>query len=457
MPRASPEVPPLAPLLARSYADHGLAARSVLLAVSGGADSTALLVGTARIREALGLRVEVATFDHGLRGGSAQEAASVARLAARLGLPCHVRALALSPGAGVEARAREARYATLEALRGERDLAAIATGHTMNDQAETLLMRLARGTALRGARGIHAEASRLVRPLLGCSRADVLAFLAAEGQAYVEDPMNADPAFFRTRVRRDALPALDRAAGFSTLAHLANFARLAAEDEALLERLADASWERLSLPGGGLDAVGVGALEAPLRRRVLARLLDAAGARVDQGTLERVMDAVRRAGTTPLSGGSSLRATGGRVRCVGPTRTVAPGPLLLTGPGAAGDFGAWHFRVAEGSVPPGVLEFALGKEAAWPLMVRSRRAGDRVHTRSGHRKVQDVLVDARVPAEARDAQPVVVDADGRLLWLPGVLAAVGVQKRGQGVSEVASRHSLWASPPLSSEHPGPPL
>ncbi|RKG76356.1 tRNA lysidine(34) synthetase TilS, partial [Corallococcus terminator] len=275
MPRASPGLPPLAALLARSYADHGLAARSVLLAVSGGADSTALLVGTARVREALGLRVEVATFDHGLREEAAEEVATVAALSARLGLVCHVRSLALSPGAGMEARAREARYATLEVLREARNLTAIATGHTLNDQAETLLMRLARGTALRGARGILAEAPSLIRPLLECSRDDVLAFLHAEGLAYVRDPMNADPSLFRTRVRTDALPALDRAAGFSTLAHLANFARLASEDEALLGRLADASWERLALPGGGLDVVGVGALEGPLRRRVLARLLEA--------------------------------------------------------------------------------------------------------------------------------------------------------------------------------------
>ncbi|RYZ37215.1 MAG: tRNA lysidine(34) synthetase TilS [Myxococcaceae bacterium] len=455
MPRASPGFPPLAALLARSYADHGLGARSVLLAVSGGADSTALLAGTARVREALGLRVEVATFDHGLRKESVEEVASVAALSARLGLTCHVRALALSPGPGVEARAREARYATLEVLRQERNLTAIATGHTLNDQAETLLMRLARGTALKGARGIHAEAPTLIRPLLECSRDDVLAFLHAEGLTYASDPMNADPALFRTRVRTDVLPALDRAAGFRTLTHLANFSRLAAEDEALLERLANVSWERLSLPGGGLDAVGVGALEAPLRRRVLARLLEAAGARVDQGTLERVMDAVRRGGSTPLSGGASLKATGGRVRCVGPHPEGPPGALVLAGPGAEGGFGAWRFQVAEGLVPPGVLEFALGKETAWPLTVRSRRPGDRVRTRSGHRKVQDVLVDARVPAEARDAQPVVVDADGGLLWLPGVLASVAA--RGAGSTEVASRHSLWASPPLSSEREGPRL
>ncbi|RKH56666.1 tRNA lysidine(34) synthetase TilS [Corallococcus llansteffanensis] len=455
MPRESPERPPLPALLARAYADHGLAARSVLLAVSGGADSTALLAGTARVRDSLRLRVEVATFDHGLRAEAAEEVAAVARLSARLGLACHVRKLALSPGPGVEARAREARYATLEVLRKERDLDAVATGHTMNDQAETLLMRLARGTALRGARGIHAEAATLIRPLLACSRADVLAFLRAEGLDFVRDPMNADPALFRTRVRTGALPALDEAAGFSTVEHLANFARLAAEDEALLARLADASWERLSLPGGGLDAVGLRALEPPLQRRVLARLLGMAGLRVDHATLERGLDAVRRGASTALSGGARLKATGGRVRCVGRHPEAPPGALMLGGPGAAGDFGAWHFQVAEGSSPPGVLGIALGKETAWPLTVRSREPGDRIRTHSGHRKVQDVLVDARVPSEARDAQPVLVDARGGLLWLPGVLAPPAAL--GEDVHEVASRQSLWATPPGPSERKTPPL
>ncbi|RKH04619.1 tRNA lysidine(34) synthetase TilS [Corallococcus sp. CA053C] len=459
MPRESPERPALPALLARAYAAHGLAARSVLLAISGGADSTALLAGTARIRDSLRLRVEVATFDHGLRAEAADEVAAVARLSARLGFACHVRSLALSPGPGVEARAREARYATLEVLRKEHNLDAVATGHTMNDQAETLLMRLARGTALRGARGIHAEGATLIRPLLACSRADVLAFLRAEGLDFVRDPMNADPALFRTRVRTGALPALDEAAGFSTLEHLANFARLAAEDESLLARLADASWERLSLPGGGLDAVGVRALEAPLQRRVLARLLGTAGLHVDHATLERGMDAVRRGSSTALSGRWHLKTTGGRVRCVGRPPEAPPGALVLAGQGAAGDFGAWHFQVAEGSRPPGVLGIALGKETAWPLTVRSRKPGDRVQTHSGHRKVQDVLVDARVPSEARAAQPVVVDARGGLLWLPGVLTppAVSPAVLEADARAVASRQSLWATPPAPSERKTPPL
>lgn len=451
MPRASSETSSLTAALARSYAEHGARSRSVLLAVSGGADSTALLVGTARVREALALRVEVATVDHGLRAEAAEEVTSVVGLATRLGLTCHVRRLELEPGPGVEARAREARYAALEALRKERGLDFVATGHTLDDQAETLLMRLSRGTALRGARAIHARASTLLRPLLSCSRDDVLAFLATEEVGFVRDPMNADPSFFRTRVRRDVLPALNRAAGFSTVEHLATFARLASEDEALLAGLADAAWERLTLPGGGLEAVGLRALEPPLARRVLARLLGEAGARVDHATLERGRDVVARGGSMPLSDGLLFKATGGRVRCVAPGRKMPPPSLVLEGPGARGDFDAWRFQVAEGTPPPGVLVLMLEAGTAWPLTVRSRFPGDRIRTRAGHRKVQDALVDARVPSEDRDVRPVVVDALGEVLWLPGVLP------RFVEPHEVSSRHSLWAFPPLTSERKPPPL
>jgi tRNA(Ile)-lysidine synthase len=450
MPHASPGNAPLPAALARSYAGHR--ARSVLLAVSGGADSTALLVGTAYVRRELGLHVEVATVDHGLRPEAAKEVEEVAGLAGRLGLTCHVRKLAVAPGAGMEARAREARYRTLEVLRHERGLDLVATGHTRDDQAETLLMRLSRGAALQGARGIHTRTNTLLRPLLACSRADVLAFLAAERVGYVKDPMNADPALFRTRVRSEVLPALHRAAGFDTTEHLATFARLAAEDEALLTGLAQGAWTRLTLPDGGLDAVGLRALEPPLLRRVIARLLGEAGARVDHATLERARDRVLRGGSLPLSGGWTLKTTGGRVRCVAPGRGAPVAALVLEGPGARGDFGAWRFQVAEASAPPGVLALVLEAEPAWPLTVRSRQPGDRLRTRAGHRKVQDTLVDARVPAEARDGVPLVVDARGEVLWLPGVATRFVEPSAGEGPQGV-----LWARPPPSSERKTPPL
>jgi tRNA(Ile)-lysidine synthase len=437
--------------LHEAYARLWLEGGSVLLAVSGGADSTALLVGTALVRERLGLRVEVATLDHGLRPGSSEEAQAVARLAARFGFGCHVRALGLTGGAGVEARAREARYAALEALRRERELGAVATAHTASDQAETLLMRLARGTALRGAAGIHAARPGLVRPLLERTREEVVAFLEEQGVGYVTDPMNADPALFRTRIRQDALPALSRAAGFAVEARLASFARLAAEDDALLSRLAEDAWRRLRLEDGSLDAPGVRALEPSLRRRVLTRLLWEAAVTADDATLARVLRAVERGGVATVGRGLQLRATSGRVRCARPGTRPLSAALRLEGAGARGTLEGtgWRFSVEVEPPPAGVHGLRLPETTLWPLTVRTRQPGDRVRTASGQRKLQDLLVDLRVPAEARAAWPLVADAGGTVLWVPGVWAPAP--------ASVSSRQYLWAAPPGPSIQRTPPL
>jgi tRNA(Ile)-lysidine synthase len=442
--------------LEEAYTRLGLRGGSVLLAVSGGADSTALLVGTARVASRLQLRVEVATLDHGLRPESRAEVQSVVRLAGEQGLPCHVREMRLRGGPGVEARAREARYAALEALRRERGLAVVATAHTASDQAETLLMRLARGTALRGAGGIQEARPGLVRPLLERTRAEVEAFLEAEGVAYSTDPMNADPSLFRTRVRRDALPALSRAAGHAVEARLAAFARLAAEDDALLSGLAEEAWRRLRLEDGSLEAVGVRALESPLRRRVLARLVGEAGVPVDDALLARVLRAVEHGGVASLGRTLQVRAAGGRVRCV---RWEAPmsvsmsmsAELRLEGPGARGllEGTGWRFVVESGPPPPGVHGRVLARETRWPLTVRTRRPGDRLRTAAGHRKLQDLLVDLRVPVEARATWPVVVDAGGQVLWLPGLWSPPP--------PAAASGQALWAVPPGASIQRAPPL
>ncbi|NMO14402.1 tRNA lysidine(34) synthetase TilS [Pyxidicoccus fallax] len=451
MPRTGPRTHLLTQTLEAAYARLGLRGGSVLLAVSGGADSTALLVGTARVAPRLRLRVEVATLNHGLRLESQAEVQAVVRLAGGLGLPCHVRELHLRPGAGVEARAREARYAALEALRRERGLMAVATAHTASDQAETLLMRLARGTALRGAGGIQEAREGLVRPLLERTRADVEAFLAEEGVTYSTDPMNADPALFRTRIRRDVLPAFSRAAGHAVETRLAAFARLAAEDDALLASLADEAWRRLRLEDGSLEAVGVRALEAPLRRRVLVRLLGEAGVPADEALLARVLRAVERGGVASLGRELQLRAASGRVRCVRREERPETRELRLDGPGAGGllEGTGWRFSVEPGPPPLGVHGLVLAEGTRWPLTVRTRQPGDRLGTAAGQRKLQDVLVDLRVPAEKRAAWPVVVDGEGRVLWLPGLWSPPP--------PAVASGHALWAAPPGPSIQRTPSL
>jgi tRNA(Ile)-lysidine synthase len=450
MPRTGPATDLITWTLEAELRRFGLAGRSVLLAVSGGADSTALLVGTALVRARLGLTVEVATLDHGLRSEAGEEARAVERLAALHGLPCHVRRLNLRPGAGVEERARKARYEALEALRAERELAAVATAHTATDQAETLLMRLARGSALKGAAGIQRRRGSVVRPLLARTREELEAFLQEQGIGFVTDPMNADLSLFRVRVRREVLPTLSRAAGFPVEERLASFARLAAEDDALLEELAATAGRRLVLPEGGLDAVGVRALEPPLRRRVLARLLAQEGAGVDDATLSRVLEAVARGGSATLSGGLQLRASGGVVRCVRP-RAAVSSSLLLEGEGASGTLEGtgWSFRVGPTPQRPGALRLILPQEVRWPLTVRTRKPGDRIQGARGSRKLQDLFVDLRVPAERRDLQPVVADGEGRLLWVPGLWEP----PEGKGISG----QCLWAFPPSPSSRASGPL
>jgi tRNA(Ile)-lysidine synthase len=216
---------------------------AILLAVSGGPDSTALLHGAARLAPERGWRLGVAHLDHALRVESADEAAAVAAAAARLGLPVEVRRtdvreLAAAEHRSVEDAGRQARYRFLEevATRLGED-ALIATAHTADDVAETILLRLARGSGLRGARGIPARRGRIVRPLLGARHAALRAALDAAGIGYLADPSNTDAAHARNRVRADLLPALERVNPGAVEA-LLRFGRLAADDDDLLDALA---------------------------------------------------------------------------------------------------------------------------------------------------------------------------------------------------------------------------
>lgn len=425
--------------------------RGVLLAVSGGADSVALLVGSARLAPALGLRLEVAWLDHGLRPDVAHEGALVARLAAARGLPFHRRALALEGGAGIEARARKAREAALEAIREAQGLQLIATGHSASDQAETVLMRLARGASLRGAAGILARKGRLIRPLLDFTREELQAVLTAEGLSWVEDPMNADPSFLRVRMRREVLPSLEQAAGAGATSRLARFAGWAAEDEAHLEAEAQEAFHRLSLSPGTLDAVGLRALAPALRRRVLARLIEPQAGALTAMRLADVLRALEAGRRCEVGRGWQLASASGQVRLVPPSsRTPAP-PCSLVLAGAHGEvtWGGWRVGWQRGSTPsPARYGFPLSAAqlAGTPtLHLRARRAGDRVRLPDGHtRSLGDVLVDARIPRERRGDWPVVTGEEGEVLWVPGAVRATLESPSGW----------LWAEPVATTNERG---
>ncbi|RPH71985.1 MAG: tRNA lysidine(34) synthetase TilS [Myxococcaceae bacterium] len=397
-------------VIEKAVADvFGRQAGRILVAVSGGVDSLALLVTAARVA---GDRTGVASLDHGLRPEAPAEVERVRELVRSLGLPFHTGSLQLRPGPGAEARARTARYAALDRIARDHGYAAIATAHTADDQAETLLMRLARGSALRGAAAIRAEAPRLLRPLLTIRRSQTEALVAAAGLEPVRDPSNDDPGLFRTRIRHHVLPVLRQAAGPSVVERLARFARSAAEDEELLAAQATQALERVR-DGTGLDAVAVRALPWPIRARALRTWLEGLGHPVSDRLLREVAAAIDRGGRTGLPRRAVLATEGGWVRVRPAVASVEEGPCEL-GEGRPVTFGGFRVWMGAGpGVPVGT--------AAPPLVVRGRRPGDRVRPEGGPtRRVQDVLVDAGVPAEERGSWPLVTDARGRVLWVVGL-------------------------------------
>jgi len=410
-------------VLERGFRQAGAPGSGILLAVSGGADSTALLLGCVQLVEPLRLSLEVACLDHGLRPEAAEEVEAVRKLAKRFELPFHTRRLRLEvTSSAIEARARQARYEALEGLRAERGLDWVATAHTASDQAETLLMRLA---SLRGAAGVLPRRGRVLRPLLGCSRGEVESFLAAQGQDYARDPMNEDPAFLRVRIRRDVLPALEKAAGPAAARHLARFAALAREDEELLGALAEQARGRLAVGPGALDAVGVRALLPPLRRRVLGRLLEEQGINVDLLLLERALAALDRGGRAELAGGWELRCAGGMVRCVPSRQRPVPAPGGLTiglGEVVQDDLSGLTFGLSRQRPAEGESFVELDASVGDSLTLRRRLPGDRLAAGpgGGSRKLKDLLMDRRVRAEERDHLPIVVDQSGNILWVVGV-------------------------------------
>jgi len=252
----------------------------VLVACSGGADSLALAAATGFVAPRLGLRAGLLTVDHGLQEGSAARAREVVALAPRLGLdPAEALTVTVGREGGPEAAAREARYAALAAAADRLGAAAVLLGHTLDDQAETVLLRLARGSGTRSLAGMPAISGRYRRPLLGLRRRRTAEACAALGLDPWKDPHNSDPAYARARVRHHALPALEDTLGPGVAEALARTARLCADDADALDVWAERVWARSAAEGGGL-AVEVLAAEPPaVRRRVIQRAAVAAGAR----------------------------------------------------------------------------------------------------------------------------------------------------------------------------------
>lgn len=389
----------------------------VLAMVSGGADSMCLMHVLPQVHDG---PVHVLAIDHGLRPEAKAEVAAVGDAAHALGLPVTTEALGLAPGAGVAARARDARLAAAERTRRALGLHVVATGHTRSDHVETVLFRTARGTGRTGALGIAPRRDHLVRPLLCLSRADTRAWCRATGVAFVDDPTNHDMATARARVRHGLLPALG-AVHPGAEANVARFADLLADEAQVIDLAVRDARARVAR-GEGLDARALGREPVAVARLLVRRTLATAGLRGDAMAADVVDAVLARAacgsGTTQVPGGVVAVDRGVLV-----AEATQPGaePLAavpLEVPGAV--------RLPDGSAVRARRGTAgtASPASAWvrpvpAMVVRPPRPGDRIALPGGgHQPVGRLLQAAGVPARHRPRVAVVAAGD-RVLWVAG--------------------------------------
>ncbi|MFI5397212.1 MAG: tRNA lysidine(34) synthetase TilS [Candidatus Binatia bacterium] len=410
----------------------------VLVAVSGGPDSVALLGALVTLAEEFRISLCAAHLNHGLRGAeSVRDQACAEEVAERLGVPCVVGvADALHRGSNVEARARQQRYAFLSRAAGEQRCTKIATGHTMDDQAETMLMRLLRGTGSDGLAGILAvREGSIIRPLIECSRAEVLAFVRAHELSCCADSSNHDLRFFRNRIRHQVMPLLESISPMAKR-NLAAAGEILGDEAAFL-REHDARLLAVALaPDGSLAVSALVGAAAPLRARLVRAwlrerrgdLLGLSGAHFR--AIVNLAHGPRPNGRVRLPGGQwvvreygCLRYPGGEEPSpVETERLLVPGSAVYLQSG-------WRIRAEMESFgrdwrrPADLFEAVADAAAvAVPLVVRTARPGDRIQPLGmrGHRKLQDALVDRKLPLKARRSCPV-VELNGEIFWVPGIV------------------------------------
>lgn len=432
----------------RFAVDHAMLAQGdhVLVAVSGGADSTALLHILAAHRKHWELSLHVAHLNHNLRGDeSSADASFVEEEAKRLGLPVTVETLAKGKlsrkGRAKQDLAREVRYEFLQRTAKEAGCSKIATGHTADDVAETVLMALIRGGGTRSLGGIPPVRQNVIRPLLCLERREIAEFLAAQGIGYREDSSNRSTHYLRNKVRLELIPFLKERFNPSITATLARTAEVVRDDAALLEEEVEGRLLTLIDENGGGVVVPIKAMET---------LRPAARRRIIRGAWQRIMDAsdvhsLLSAGhvasilSLALEGksGDSLCMPGGVTvkKCYGELRLLRPFMPASTTVGK----GPWFLR-EEGttSIPALGIEVQVSRSgqrestSLWTaafdsgklnnrIFVRTRQTGDTfcpAGMGGARKKLQDFLVDAKVPRGMRDSVPLVC-CGADIIWVAG--------------------------------------
>jgi tRNA(Ile)-lysidine synthase len=404
-------------VVASFFADRAIRPCRLVAAVSGGFDSTALLLV---LHDLCGFDVTCAHINHHLRGDESDgDERYVRELCDRLGVKVVVADGTLNDDAvrdrGIEAAAREVRIAKLQEIRSESNAQYIATAHQKNDQAETVLMRLFTGSGLAGLRGIHAvRDDGIIRPLLGATRPEIEAFLRERGETPRSDRMNADPRFLRVRVRKTLSEYEPWAV--DNLASIADQAQerwpdveraiddaedvVATKDETRFRTFPDDPWLRRAL----------------LHRHI--HRLDPAARDVSRSDLERIekhLDTLKRLTVT-----KNLELVRSPSQIV--LRKISRAtPAFEYSLNAAEEVRIVEIDAAFTVGNDGQQSFMLPKGAEPRFLVRNRRNGDRFHPLGapGSKKLKDFLIDRKIPAEQRDRLPLLV-WKGEVVWVAGV-------------------------------------
>ena len=426
----------------------------LLIALSGGADSVALTWLLARSREEYALRLTAAHLNHGIRGADADADAALCRtLCEGLGIPmiegrADVPRIARETGQGLEAAARDARYQFLREARARCGADRIALAHHLDDQAETVLMHLLRGTGPEGICGMSRISGDLYRPLLEVRKAALVQFLEGAGISWREDATNAMADNPRNALRLNVLPEIEKSypSAAESIARYARIARIESEfiarqtDSFLAGRVERGPWGWRNASGPAEEAV---------LRRCIRRIC---GANLPA---QRLVEAVALwqlpRGRTELGGGWTAERTGSALYLMHASAR-APAEVPLNPSGVTVLPGVCRVRVELGDYPiepENPLVEVVDADALDGAVLRTRRSGDRIHPLGapGSRLLSDYLTDRRIDRPLRDFIPLIARG-GRILWVGG--AIIAEEARISGATRMRARITLL---PITDENP----
>lgn len=365
---------------------------TIVCAVSGGADSIALLWALYLLKEEWDLTLSAAHFNHHLRGAESDRDEQFVRdFCSGYGIPLHVGSGQVVPGEkGLEAAARDARYAFLQTLPGK-----IATAHTADDNAETVLMHLIRGTGLKGLGGISPARNNLIRPMLHVTRAEVEAFLAEYAVDYIHDSSNSTDEFLRNRLRHHVMPLL-KAENPKLSQNLSAMALRLREDEQALSDLS-----RLDQP----EVEKLRAMAPSVRARALEDFLKSSGVREPEATHIRLLESLvfsdNPSARANFPGGITIGRNYGLLEVI--SEIPAPAVQFACTPATEIVNTATVFTV----VPVG------------NVFIRNRQSGDAIRLPGGTKSIKKLFIDRKIPATQRDQIPILCD-DAGILGIPGI-------------------------------------